>query len=165
MDERIIDVDGNEIIISVDGIDDFEIADISFEDAEELEGDLIITAKYLNVEFGEVYPAEIVIEDGLFKEVIPIITDDDNELDLDYDGILIPGFIDSHIHIESSKLSPSNFAKAVLPYGTTSVVADSHEIANVLGIDGINWMVEDGKYVPFDFYYAVPSCVPHQVLM
>ena len=161
MDERIIDVDGNEIIISVDGIDDFEIADISFEDAEELEGDLIITAKYLNVEFGEVYPAEIVIEDGLFKEVIPIITDDDNELDLDYDGILIPGFIDSHIHIESSKLSPSNFAKAVLPYGTTSVVADSHEIANVLGIDGINWMVEDGKYVPFDFYYAVPSCVPH----
>ena len=161
MDERIIDVDGNEIIISVDGIDDFEIADISFEDAEELEGDLIITAKYLNVEFGEVYPAEIVIEDGLLKEVIPIITDDDNELDLDYDGILIPGFIDSHIHIESSKLSPSNFAKAVLPYGTTSVVADSHEIANVLGIDGINWMVEDGKYVPFDFYYAVPSCVPH----
>ena len=160
MDERIIDVDGNEIIISVDGVDDIEIADISFEDAEELEGDLIITAKYLNVEFGEVYPAEIVIEDGLFKEVIPIITDDDDDLDLDYEGILIPGFIDSHIHIESSKLSPSNFAKAVLPYGTTSVVADPHEIANVLGIDGINWMVEDGKKVPFDFYFAVPSCVP-----
>ena len=166
MDERIIDVDGNEIIISVDGIDDMElsgleIADIIIEEAEEPEGDLIITAKYLNVEFGEVYPAEIVIEDGLFKEVIPIIADDDDELDLDYDGILIPGFIDSHIHIESSKLSPSNFAKAVLPYGTTSVVADSHEIANVLGIDGINWMVENGKNAPFDFYYAVPSCVPH----
>lgn len=160
MDERIIDVDGNEIIISVDGIDDIEIADIIIEDAEELEGDLIITAKYLNVEFGEVYPAEIVIEDGLFKEVIPIITDDDDELDLDYEGILIPGLIDSHIHIESSKLSPSNFAKAVLPYGTTSVVADPHEIANVLGLEGIDWMVEDGKNVPFDFYYAVPSCVP-----
>ena len=160
MDERIIDVDGNEIIISVDGVDDIEIADISFEDAEELEGDLIITARYLNVEFGEVYPAEIVIEDGLFKEVIPIITDDEDDLDLDYDGILIPGFIDSHIHIESSKLSPSNFAKAVLPYGTTSVVADPHEIANVLGIDGINLMVEDGNKVPFDFYFAVPSCVP-----
>ena len=165
MDERIIDVDGNEIIISVDGIDDMElsgleIADIIIEDAEEPEGDLIITAKYLNVEFGEVYPAEIVIEDDLFKEVIPIITDDDEELDLDYDGILIPGFIDSHIHIESSKLSPSNFAKAVLPYGTTSVVADPHEIANVLGLEGIDWMVEDGKNVPFDFYYAVPSCVP-----
>ncbi|MBE6511649.1 MAG: adenine deaminase [Methanobrevibacter olleyae] len=165
MDERIIDVDGNEIIISVEGngdmdISGLEIADIIIEDAEDLEGDLIITAKILNVEFGEVYPAEIVIEDGLFKEVIPIITDDEEDLELDYEGILIPGFIDSHIHIESSRLTPSNFAKAVLPFGTTSVVADPHEIANVLGIDGINWMVEDGKKAPFDFYYAVPSCVP-----
>ena len=164
MDKKIIDIDGNEIIISVDGIDDFdselEIADISFEDAEEPEGDLIITAKVLDVECGEIYPAEVVIEDGLFKEVIPIITDDDDSLDYDYEGILIPGFIDAHIHIESSKLSPSNFAKAVLPYGTTSVVADPHDIANVLGIGGIDWMVEDGKKAPFDFYYTVPSCVP-----
>ncbi|MBQ3472678.1 MAG: adenine deaminase [Methanobrevibacter sp.] len=160
MDEKIIDIGGNEIIISAEDLGDIEIADIIIEDAEEPEGDLIITAKILEVEYGEVYPAEIVIEDGLFKEVIPIITDDEDSLDYDYEGILIPGFIDAHIHIESSKLSPSNFAKAVLPYGTTSVVADSHEIANVLGIDGINWMVEDGKKVPFDFYYAVPSCVP-----
>ena len=160
MDEKIINVDGNEIIISAESLDGIEIGGIIVEDAEEIEGDLIITAKILEVEFGEVYPAEIVIEDGLFKEVIPIITDDEDSLDLDYDGILIPGFIDAHIHIESSKLSPSNFAKAVLPYGTTSVVADSHEIANVLGIDGIDWMVEDGKKAPFDFYYAVPSCVP-----
>ncbi len=160
MDEKIINVDGNEIIISAEGLDDIEIADITIEDAVPPEGDLIITAKILEVELGEVYPAEIVIEDGLFKDVIPIITDDEDSLDLDYEGILIPGFIDGHIHIESSKLSPSNFAKAVLPYGTTSVVADSHEIANVLGIDGINWMVEDGKKAPFDFYYAVPSCVP-----
>ena len=165
MDERIIDIDGNEVIISVENLDDMEISgmdnvDISIQVAEPPEGDLIITAKYLNVEFGEVYPAEIVIENGLFKEVIPIITDDDDSLDLDYDGVLIPGFIDSHIHIESSKLSPSNFAKAVLPYGTTSVVADSHEIANVLGIEGIDLMVEDGKKAPFDFYFAVPSCVP-----
>ncbi|MBQ2961867.1 adenine deaminase [Methanobrevibacter sp.] len=160
MVEKTFNVDGNEIIISAEDLEEIEIGDIIIEDAEEPEGDLIITARYLNVEFGEVYPAEIVIEDGLFKEVIPIITDDEDSLDLDYDGILIPGFIDSHIHIESSKLSPSNFAKAVLPYGTTSVVADSHEIANVLGIDGIDWMVEDGRKVPFDFYYAVPSCVP-----
>ena len=165
MVEKIFNIDGNEIIISAEGVDDIELEDIIIEDVlieddEEPEGDLIITARYLNVEFGEVYPAEIVIEDGLFKEVIPIITDDEDSLDLDYEGILIPGFIDAHVHIESSKLSPSNFAKAVLPYGTTSVVADSHEIANVLGIDGINWMVEDGKKAPFDFYYAVPSCVP-----
>ena len=160
MGERIINVEGNEIIISVEGEDDIEIEDIILEDAEEPEGDLVITAKILEVEIGEVYPAVVVIEDGLFKDVIPIITDDDDSLDLDYDGVLIPGFIDAHIHIESSKLSPSNFAKAVLPYGTTSVVADSHEIANVLGIDGINFMVEDGRKAPFDFYYVVPSCVP-----
>lgn len=160
MGERIINVEGNEIIISVEGEEDIEIEDIILEDAEEPEGDLVITAKILEVEIGEVYPAVVVIEDGLFKDVIPIITDDDDSLDLDYDGVLIPGFIDAHIHIESSKLSPSNFAKAVLPYGTTSVVADSHEIANVLGVDGINFMVEDGRKVPFDFYYAVPSCVP-----
>lgn len=165
MDEKIINVDGNEIIISAENLDDIEIDDIIIEevimeDGEEPEGDLVITARYLNVEFGEVYPAEIVIEDGLFKEVIPIITDDEDSLDLDYEGILIPGFIDSHIHIESSKIAPSNFAKAVLPYGTTSVVADSHEIANVLGVEGIDFMIEDGEKVPFDFYYAVPSCVP-----
>ena len=164
MGEKIFNIDGNEIIISGEGVEDIELDDIIIEevwdDEEEPEGDLVITARYLNVEFGEVYPAEIVIEDGLFKEVIPIITDDEDDLDLDYEGILIPGFIDAHIHIESSKIVPSNFAKAVLPFGTTSVVADSHEIANVLGVEGIEFMIEDGKKAPFDFYYAVPSCVP-----
>ena len=160
MDEKIINVDGNEIIISAEGLGDIEIADITIEDAVPPEGDLVITAKILEVELGEVYPAVVVVEDGIFKDVIPIITDDDSSLDLDYEGVLIPGFIDAHMHIESSKLSPSNFAKAVLPHGTTSVVADSHEIANVLGVEGIDFMVEDGKKVPFDFYFAVPSCVP-----
>lgn len=120
----------------------------------------VITAKYLEIEFGDVYPGEIIIEDGYFKEVIPIACDDESLLDLDYEGILIPGFIDSHIHIESSKLTPANFAKTVLPNGTTSVIADSHEIANVLGVEGVDFMVENGKDVPFDFYFAAPSCVP-----
>lgn len=160
MEEKRINIDGNEIIITAEGLEDIGIGDIIIEEAEEPEGDLIITAKYLNVEFGEVYPAVIVIEDGLFKDVIPIITDDDDSLDLDYQGVLIPGFIDSHIHIESSKISPANFAKEVIPFGTTSVIADPHEIANVVGVDGIDFMVKDGEKVPFDFYYAVPSCVP-----
>ena len=122
----------------------------------------VITSKYLEVEFGDVYYGEIIIEDGHFKEVIPIVGDDEDlaNLKLDFDGILIPGFIDSHIHIESSKLTPSNFAKAVIPNGTTSVIADSHEIANVLGVEGVDFMVENGKNVPFDFYFAAPSCVP-----
>jgi adenine deaminase len=167
VEKRFVDNSGNEIIISVDDDDlDFDIEDgsipfdITIEEGEEPTGDLVISCKYLNVRFGEVYPAIITIEDGKFKDVIPIISDDDSQLDLDYDGVLIPGFIDSHIHIESSKLSPSNFAKAVLPHGTTSVIADSHEIANVLGIDGVNFMVEDGKNAPFDFYFTAPSCVP-----
>ncbi|WP_297981851.1 adenine deaminase [uncultured Methanobrevibacter sp.] len=160
MGEKIIDVDGNQVVISVEGEGDIEIGEIQMDEDFLPDADLVITAKYLNVEFGEVYPAEIFIKDGYFVEVIPIICDDESELDLDYEGILIPGFIDSHIHIESSKMSPSNFAKTALKFGTTSVVADSHEIANVCGIDGINFMIEDGKNVPFDFYFAVPSCVP-----
>ena len=160
MGEKIINVEGNEIIVSADDIDDFEVCDITLEDAQEPEGDLVMTVKILEVELGEVYPAVLVIEDGYFKEVIPIIAEDENALDYDYEGVMIPGFIDSHIHIESSKISPANFAKAVIPYGTTSVVADPHEIANVLGVEGIDFMVNDGKKVPFDFYYAVPSCVP-----
>jgi adenine deaminase len=160
MSEKNINIDGNEIIVSVEGVDDFEVCDITLEDAEEPEGDLVFTAKILEVELGEVYPAVIAIEDGYFKEVIPIITDDDNALDYDFEGVIIPGFIDSHIHIESSKISPANFAKAVIPFGTTSVVADPHEIANVLGVEGIDFMINDGKNVPFDFYFAAPSCVP-----
>lgn len=167
VERRFVDNSGNEIIISVDDDDlDFDIEegsvpfDITIEEGEDPTGDLVISCKYLNVRFGEVYPAIITIEDGKFKDVIPIISDDDSQLDLDYDGVLIPGFIDSHIHLESSMISPSNFAKAVLPHGTTSVIADSHEIANVLGMEGINFMVEDGRKAPFDFYYTAPSCVP-----
>ena len=160
MGEKIINVEGNKIIVSAEGIDDFEVSDITLEDAQEPEGDLVMTVKILEVELGEVYPAVLVIEDGYFKEVIPIITDDDDALDYDYEGVMIPGFIDSHCHVESSKISPANFAKAVIPFGTTSVITDPHEIANVLGVEGIDFMVNDGKKVPFDFYYDVPSCVP-----
>jgi len=167
VEKRFVDNDGNEIIISVDGDFEIEFEDgeepniqITLEEAEEPTGDIVFSSKYLNVRFGEVYPAVITIENGLFKDIVPILTDDEDELDLDFDGVLIPGFIDSHIHIESTKLSPSNFAKAVLPFGTTSVVADSHEIANVLGVEGIDFMIEDGNQAPFDFYFTVPSCVP-----
>jgi adenine deaminase len=113
-------------------------------------------AKILDLEENDIYPADILIENGFFKEVKQI---SDNQK-LDFDGIIIPGFIDSHIHIESSLLTPSSFAEAVLPFGTCSVVADPHEIANVLGIDGIQFMIDDGKEIPFDFYFMAPSSVP-----
>ncbi len=73
---------------------------------------------------------------------------------------LTPGFIESHVHIESSMLTPSEFARGVLPRGTTTVICGPHEIANVMGIDGIRFMVQDAKRVPLDIYFALPSCVP-----
>ncbi len=122
--------------------------------------DKIIVANIVDVELNDIYPCEIHISQGYIEEVIPIATTDPNDVDLDYEGILLPGFIDAHTHIESSMLIPSNYAKAVLPHGTTSVIADIHEIANVSGLKGINFMIENGKEVPFDFFYAAPSCVP-----
>ena len=73
---------------------------------------------------------------------------------------LVPGFLDGHVHIESSMLLPSEFAKAVLPHGTTAVFADPHEIANVLGLKGIKLMLEDSEDLPLKVYIAIPSCVP-----
>lgn len=77
-----------------------------------------------------------------------------------YDTFIIPGFIDSHVHIESSMLVPSEFARLASTHGTVATVSDPHEIANVLGIEGVNYMVKNGKAVPFKFYFGAPSCVP-----
>lgn len=120
----------------------------------------VIVANMVDVEFNDMYPAEIHIDDGIITDVIPIVTSNPTDVDLDFEGILLPGFIDSHIHIESSMLTPANFAKACVRHGTTSVIADDHEIANVLGLKGINFMIDNGHEVPFDFFYAAPSCVP-----
>ncbi len=76
------------------------------------------------------------------------------------DQYILPGFIDAHVHIESSMLVPSEFAKLAVVHGTVATVSDPHEIANVLGIDGVKFMIENGKTVPFKFYFGAPSCVP-----
>jgi adenine deaminase len=73
---------------------------------------------------------------------------------------ILPGFIDSHIHIESSMLVPSEFAKLAVVHGTVATISDPHEIANVCGIDGVNFMIENGKTIPFKFHFGAPSCVP-----
>jgi adenine deaminase len=73
---------------------------------------------------------------------------------------LVPGFIDAHVHIESSKLTPAEFARAVVPHGTTAVVTDPHEVANVLGRDGVEWMLEASEGLPLDVFVMAPSCVP-----
>lgn len=98
------------------------------------------------------YPGTLVIKDGRIVEII--------REDRDYSNFIIPGLVDAHIHIESSMLTPAEFARLAAAHGTVAVVADPHEIANVLGIDGVRYMVENGKKVPFKFYFGAPACVP-----
>ncbi|SIT94565.1 adenine deaminase [Pontibacter indicus] len=73
---------------------------------------------------------------------------------------ILPGFVDAHVHVESSMLVPSEFARLAVPHGTVATVSDPHEIGNVLGIAGVEYMIENGKKVPFKFYFGAPSCVP-----
>ena len=116
------------------------------------------TAFVLDVITDTIVPARITIEEGIFTEVTPITIDETSLVDVV--GLMIPGFIDSHIHIESSMVTPAQFAKIAVRHGTTGVVCDPHEIANVLGIEGIEAMIENAKQVPFNFYFTAPSCVP-----
>lgn len=119
---------------------------------------MIFTAYILDVLTESVYPARITIEDGIFKEILPIIVSEETKIDVD--GLLVPGFIDAHIHIESSMLTPQQFAKIAVRHGTTAVVCDPHEIANVAGIEGIEFMIDNASGVPFNFYFTASSCVP-----
>ena len=119
---------------------------------------MIFTAFMLDVITDTIYPARITIENGLFKQITPITIDENSVMD--FQGLMVPGFIDSHIHIESSMITPAQFAKIAVRHGTTAAVCDPHEIANVLGIEGIEAMIENAKQVPFNFYFAASSCVP-----
>src|SRR5437763_10903227 len=78
-------------------------------------------------------------------------------------GYVVPGFIDAHVHLESSKLLPDEFARLVLPLGTTAVVADPHELANVLGTDGVHWLLDASAEIPLDVFFMASSCVPASV--
>ncbi len=77
-----------------------------------------------------------------------------------YDQFIIPGFIDSHIHVESSMMPPAEFARAATPHGTIAIITDPHEIANILGVEGVEYMISEGKKSPMKFYFSAPSCVP-----
>ena len=105
-----------------------------------------------------VRPVRIEIENGIFSKITPITVTEKTLVDVR--GLILPGFIDSHIHIESSMITPAQFAKIAVRHGTTSVVCDPHEIANVLGIEGVELMIENAEEVPFNFYFTAPSCVP-----
>lgn len=119
---------------------------------------MAFSAYILDVVSNTIYPVRISIEDGIFKEVSPITVNERTSVDME--GLMIPGFIDSHIHIESSMVTPAQFAKIAVRHGTTGVVCDPHEIANVMGVYGVEAMIENAKQVPFNFYFTAPSCVP-----
>lgn len=117
----------------------------------------------VNVFTGEIYPAEIGIYEGFVAHVREYPEEWGIEAETVIDGegqYLVPGFIDPHMHIESTMMTPRNFAKAVLPLGTTAVVTDPHEIANVRGLEGIRYMVDSMRDVPLRHYVLAPSCVP-----
>ena len=99
-----------------------------------------------------IFKGEILISN---KKIISI-----EEKDHDIEHFILPGFVDAHIHIESSMLVPSEFARLAVMHGTVATVSDPHEIANVLGIDGVEFMIDNGKQVPFKFNFGAPSCVP-----
>jgi len=120
--------------------------------------DLVIKGgQIVNVLSGEVYPADIAI----CGEVIAGVGEYSGPNELDARGKFItPGFIDGHMHIESSMVTVWEFAKTVMPHGTTTIMADPHELANVLGVEGIEYVLKTAKYQPLSVYVMLPSCVP-----
>ncbi len=112
----------------------------------------LVRGNLLNISTEEIYGAEICFKNGIITCVKPV--------NGNFKGLILPGFIDAHIHVESSMLTPSRFAEAVVPHGTTSVVSDPHEIANVMGLKGIKYMEEDSSSVPLKMFLTAPSCVP-----
>lgn len=120
--------------------------------------DLVLkNAMYLNVFSNEFLQGDIAVANGL----IAGIGEYEGENEINVNGkLVLPGFIDAHIHLESSMVTPSEFAKAVVSHGTTTVITDPHEIANVMGTDGIEYMIQSSQNLPVDVHFMLPSCVP-----
>ncbi|MCF8273215.1 MAG: adenine deaminase [Flavobacteriaceae bacterium] len=113
---------------------------------------MILQGHLVDIPNKRIFKGEITIENGKIKSVI--------EKDHGVNHYILPGFVDAHIHIESSMLVPSEFARLAVKHGTVATVSDPHEIANVLGVKGVEFMIENGKNVPFKFNFGAPSCVP-----
>lgn len=126
--------------------------------ADREKADLVLkNAKYLNVFSNEFLCGDIAVANGLIAGVGKY----DGKTEIDVSGkLVLPGFIDAHIHLESSMVTPAEFAKAVVAHGTTTVITDPHEITNVMGIDGVEYMIQASQNLPIDVHFMMPSCVP-----
>jgi adenine deaminase len=114
----------------------------------------IIEGNIVDIEEKKIFYGTAQIEDGKIVSIKEI------EKQKDDAPFILPGFIDAHVHIESSMLVPTEFAKLAVVHGTVATISDPHEIANVCGMKGVEYMIENGKQVPFKFYFGAPSCVP-----
>ena len=111
-----------------------------------------ITGQLVDIHHRKIFPAEIIMEGEKIISISRVETADEK--------LILPGFIDAHIHIESSMLIPSEFARLAVIHGTVATVSDPHEIANVIGVEGVEYMIDNGNKVPFWFDFGAPSCVP-----
>ncbi len=113
-----------------------------------------ILARLVDLHARRIFPAEVTIENGRIQHI--------REVDMAPagSGYLLPGFVDAHVHIESSMLPPAEFARLAVVHGTVATVSDPHEIANVLGVEGVQFMLDDARRVPLKFCFGAPSCVP-----
>jgi adenine deaminase len=111
-----------------------------------------LSANLVDIEQQAIYPARIIVQNGKIASV--------QRLNEQQDNYILPGFIDAHVHIESSMLTPAEFARLAVVHGTVATVSDPHEIGNVMGVEGVQYMIENGKSVPFKFNFGAPSCVP-----
>ena len=111
-----------------------------------------IQGQYVDILNKRIYPASVFIQEGIIVSI--------TECNEAPNQFILPGFIDSHVHIESSMLVPSSFARLAVVHGTIGTISDPHEIANVCGLEGVQYMIDNGKKVPFHFFFGAPSCVP-----
>jgi len=111
-----------------------------------------ISARLIDIHNREIYPAEVHFNNGIITRIERVSTCPDN--------YIMPGLVDAHVHIESSMVTPGAFALAAVSRGTVATVSDPHEIANVLGMEGVRYMIDDARKVPLKFNFGAPSCVP-----
>ena len=116
-----------------------------------------LSGNIIDIEEKKIFFGEVEVSNGKIVSIKEIDTQQEDA------SFILPGFIDAHVHIESSMLVPAEFAKLAVVHGTVATISDPHEIANVCGLKGVEFMIENGKKVTFKFYFGAPSCVPATV--